>query len=81
VSEVSIASRHLSVIRLPNTAAPAVARGRRVKHPGSALSAIVASFTPCIIYTFHYLCYAVRTAVWIADFLLSGTISSLLPSV
>jgi hypothetical protein len=40
-----------------------------------ALSGIVASFIPWIIYHAQYMSYGVRTAGWIADFPLSGTIS------
>ena len=50
-------------------------RQRRAKHAGLALSAIVASFIPWIIYHSYYMSGGARTAGWIADFPLSGTIS------
>jgi hypothetical protein len=50
-------------------------RQRRAKHAVLALSGIVASFIPWIIYHSHYMSYGARTAGWIADFPLSGTIS------
>jgi uncharacterized membrane protein len=48
---------------------------RRALRAGLALAGIVGSFIPWIIYHSHYMSYGVRTAGWIADFPLSGTIS------
>jgi uncharacterized membrane protein len=48
---------------------------RRAQWAGLALAGIVVSFIPWVIYHCHYMSYGYRTAGWIADFPLSGTIS------